>query len=121
MGRHKKPVDEEKLVLLASLGLNIPECAAVLDSSHDSIERNFKELYLHGKDKCKASLRRKQYELAMAGNPTMLVWLGKNLLGQIDRLAHTDADGGPLKCILVQPDPKAERSRPELKPDFGEK
>jgi hypothetical protein len=32
----------------------------------------------------KMSLRRKQYTTAMDGNPTMLVWLGKNWLGQSD-------------------------------------
>ena len=31
------------------------------------------------------SLRRKQYELAMAGNATMLIFLGKQYLGQSDK------------------------------------
>jgi hypothetical protein len=31
------------------------------------------------------SLRRKQYELAMAGNATMLIFLGKQYLGQADK------------------------------------
>ena len=30
----------------------------------------------------KIALRRKQIDLAMAGNVTMLIWLGKHLLGQ---------------------------------------
>ena len=34
----------------------------------------------------KASLRRKQYEVAMGGNCTMLVWLGKQYLGQTDKI-----------------------------------
>ena len=34
----------------------------------------------------KMSLRRKQYTTAMDGNPTMLVWLGKNWLNQTDKL-----------------------------------
>ena len=29
-------------------------------------------------------LRRKQIEVAMSGNHTMLIWLGKNMLGQSD-------------------------------------
>ena len=33
----------------------------------------------------RGSLRAKQFELAMRGNPTMLVWLGKLELGQTDR------------------------------------
>ena len=101
MGRHKKPVDEEKLVLLASLGLTIPECAAVLECSHDSIERNYLEMYHHGKDKCRASIRRKQIELAQAGNPTMLIWLGKNLLGQRDQMALTGENGGAIQAAVT--------------------
>ena len=33
----------------------------------------------------KMSLRRRQYTTAMDGNPTMLIWLGKNWLGQKDK------------------------------------
>ena len=33
----------------------------------------------------KTSLRRAQFELAMKGNPTMLIWLGKQYLGQNER------------------------------------
>ena len=101
MGRTRKPIDEDKLILVASLGLTTAEIAAVMDCSADTLERNWKEQMALGKDKCKASLRRKQYELAMAGNPTMLIWLGKNILGQLDRLAHTGADGeGPVKLLV---------------------
>lgn len=31
------------------------------------------------------SLRRKQYEMAAGGNPTMLIWLGKQYLNQTDK------------------------------------
>jgi len=34
----------------------------------------------------KASLRRNQWKLAQDGNATMLVWLGKNMLDQTDKL-----------------------------------
>ena len=32
-----------------------------------------------------AGLKRKQYEGAMGGNVTMLIWMGKNYLGQSDK------------------------------------
>jgi hypothetical protein len=96
MGRPRKQVDEEKLFTLASLGLTTAEIASVLECSPDTLERNYKEEMAEGKEKCKASVRRKQFELAMAGNPTMLIWLGKQILGQSDKLAHTGADGGPI-------------------------
>ena len=37
-----------------------------------------------------------------------------------DKVALTDPDGGTLKCILVQPDVKAQRERPPLSPEFDE-
>ena len=40
----------------------------------------------------KMSLRRKQFELAISGNLGALIWLGKNLLGQTDRMEHTRKD-----------------------------
>ena len=44
------------------------------------------------------SIRRKQYELAMAGDKTMLIWLGKQLLGQSQN--GTEAEG-EIKCRPV--------------------
>ncbi len=40
------------------------------------------EAYQRGKSKCNTSLRRKQVEVAMSGNPKMLEWLGRVRLGQ---------------------------------------
>ena len=40
----------------------------------------------------KMSLRRTQFTTAMAGNPTMLVWLGKNWLGQKDKSEEESRD-----------------------------
>jgi hypothetical protein len=41
---------------------------------------------------CKASLRRIQWKLAEAGNATMCVWLGKQLLGQRDKFDDAVTD-----------------------------
>jgi hypothetical protein len=43
-----------------------------------------------GRDKGRGSLRRKQYQLALQGNPTMLIWLGKQWLNQ----------GGPASYVF---------------------
>jgi hypothetical protein len=37
----------------------------------------------------------------MSGNPTMLIWLGKQFLGQTDKTAVTGADGGPLQVSVL--------------------
>ncbi len=97
MARPRKEVDAEMLYRLASVGLTTAEIAAVLEVSPDTLERRYAEDMAEGKEKCRASLRRKQFELAMSGNPTMLVWLGKNMLGQKDKSEISGPDGGPIK------------------------
>jgi len=42
-------------------------------------------VYKRGMDKGCLSLRHKQFNLAKGGDKTMLIWLGKQLLGQVDR------------------------------------
>jgi hypothetical protein len=93
-----KPLDEKLLDLLASYGLSTAEIAAVLGCSSDTLERNYKEEMKTGKLKAKAGLRRKQFELAMQGNVTMLIWLGKNMLGQSDKL-ETHANDKPFTPV----------------------
>jgi hypothetical protein len=48
-------------------------------------------------------LKAKQYELAMNGDRTMLVWLGKQHLGQKEKMDHTsnDKDLNPRITIEV--------------------
>ena len=56
----------------------------------------FSELYKRKSVKGKTSIRRAQYILATEDrNPTMLIWLGKQYLGQRDQqdLNHTSEDG----------------------------
>ena len=96
MPRPRKQIDEEMLRQLASLGLTSDECAVVLGCSKDTIERRYMPALLDGRHKRNASLRRKQFEIAMSGNATMLIWLGKQCLGQMDRTEHTGASGGPI-------------------------
>ena len=103
MARPRKEIDEDKLEQLASLGLSNGEIAAVLDCCPDTIERNYRKTLDWGREKRNASLRRKQYEIAIAGNPTMLIWLGKQFLGQSDKVQQevTGANGGPLQAAVT--------------------
>lgn len=57
--------------------------------------------YNHGGAKLK--LAQKQYEVAMKGNATLLIWLGKNWLGQTDKneIEHT---GGIIKIEVAKDD-----------------
>ena len=71
-------------------------------------EPGFSEFYKRHQDEGRASLRRAQWKAAQDGNPTMLVWLGKQMLGQRDKqdFDHTTSDGSmrPTTVIIKGPD-----------------
>ncbi len=95
-GRPKKPVDWDIISKLCGLHCNQEEIAAFTGVSLDTIERackrenkiNFAEYYRQKKDLGRVSLRRKQWEVAMSGDKTLLIWLGKQMLGQSEKTEH---------------------------------
>jgi hypothetical protein len=72
----------------------------VLRVSEDTIERwckrtyelGFADAYKKFSATGKTSLRRSQFNVALQGNPTMLIWLGKQYLGQREPLAAIGGD-----------------------------
>ena len=93
MPRHRaeQDIDVGELEKLALLHCTQAECAAFFGVTEETMCRVLKrtaahrDAYQRGLQRGKLSIRRKQYELAMAGDKTMLIWLGKQLLGQKDR------------------------------------
>ena len=84
-GRPKAQLDLDKIKKLASIGLTVAEIAAVEGVCKRTLERNCLDTVDIGRLTMNASLRRKQYECAMSGNVTMLIWLGKQHLEQADK------------------------------------
>ncbi|MDD3135007.1 MAG: hypothetical protein PHF64_00765 [Methanoregula sp.] len=99
-GRKKIPIDYEKAEKLAIILCTQSEIAAVLNVPLSTLEHDPEFLRIHkkGMETGKASLRRMQYKGAEAGNATMLIWLGKQHLGQRDRMEQeiTGKDGSPI-------------------------
>jgi hypothetical protein len=88
-GRPKKFVDLELVEKLAHIQCTHSEIASTLGVSVDTLTRNrhFAETYKRGAEGGRKSLRRMQFESANKGNVTMMIWLGKQYLGQSDQ--HT--------------------------------
>ena len=88
-GRPKKPIDGKRVIYLASRGLTTDEIAALEDCSDRTLQKRFFAQLEKGRSICNASLRSKQVEKALGltttGDTTMLIWLGKNRLGQSDK------------------------------------
>lgn len=100
---------------LAILGPTYEEMGAVFGVSKSTIirhmkQKQFREAYDRGMGKRKVGLRRKQYAVAMQGNVTMLIWLGKQELGQVDRAQHelSGPDGGPIETRQIDAPPRPE-------------
>ena len=97
MGRPKIEIDWELFERLCSIMCTEVEIAEIFECSVDTIERackrkyreTFADTYKKKSSKGKMSLRRKQFEIAMNGHPTMLIWLGKQHLGQQDKMEHS--------------------------------
>lgn len=97
-GRPPLELDEKVIAGLARIDCTMIEIAAVVGCSVDTLERNYADVIEKNRKDGHASIRRQQYKLAMAGNPTMLIWLGKVQLGQRETVVneHTGKDGGPI-------------------------
>lgn len=105
-------IDWTTLDKLCGMQCTKTEIADFLEISEDTIERaikrefkvNYAEYYEQKAAKGRISLRRKQYDVASSGNVTMLIWLGKQYLGQSDKLETdlTSKSGAPL-VILTMP------------------
>lgn len=86
MVRPLKEIDAKQVELLAGCGCTTTEIGLKLDCSNDTLERRFAAELEKGKSNGRTSLRGKQFELAMKGSIPMLIWLGKNMLGQSDKI-----------------------------------
>lgn len=85
MARPLKVIDENVVFELASIFCTNEQIATIVGCSADTIERRFAGIVEKGREVAKSNLRRKQYEVAMSGNVGMLIWLGKQYLGQSDK------------------------------------
>ena len=110
MGRPRIEFDLEQVRELAAIQCTQEEMASVLRCSVDTIKRrmgedeSFAEAIKGGKEGGKASLRRMQFKAAQNGSHTMLIWLGKQYLGQKDRSETEFKDVTPL---VIAPDDSA--------------
>jgi len=101
--------DWKEIIGMATVLCTAEEICSIKGVSISTLDRRIREKYgisfddfkkAHG-DKSKRSLRRKQLELAMSGHPTMLIWLGKQLLGQKDNLQLGEDAENPFAGGLV--------------------
>ena len=58
--------------------------------SEDLIKKSYSQFITKGQDEGKTRLRKLQWTAAEKGNVPMLIWLGKQVLGQTDKQELTE-------------------------------
>ena len=92
MARPRKKINRKQFESLCAIQCTQAEICSVLDVCEDTLlkwcketyKMSFSEIYKQKRELGCMSLRRKQMELALSGNPAMQIFLGKNLLRQSD-------------------------------------
>lgn len=106
MARPKKKIDYVTVEKLANIQCTQEEISNFLGISTRTLQKDeeFLRIYKKGLDNGKMSLRRWQYKKAQDGNVSMLIWLGKQYLGQTDKVENKDTheieDLSTLKDLL---------------------
>ncbi len=83
-GDNKKVIPPDEVYKLASLHCNYQEIAEWFSIPRETLKYNFRDLIQKAYSETNQRLRRAQIETALKGNAIMLIWLGKNMLGQSD-------------------------------------
>ncbi len=109
MPRRPVPIDLDELEKLAAMHCTEAEVAAWFSSPGATLTQQaiskklqrepFKSAWSSGWVKGSISLRRKQKQMADAGDKTMLIWLGKQWLGQRDKqdVEMSGKEGGAIR------------------------
>ena len=109
MGRPRKQIDKTEFEKLCFLQCTKQEFCSWFDTTDKTLERWCKETYGMGfsevfrikRENGIISLRRTQFQLAEK-SPAMAIFLGKNLLGQTDKMEQTVNGGEALTNINVR-------------------
>lgn len=95
-GRPMIQIDWDEFDKLCQMHATLQEIAGWFKCSEDTIENAVKQVHHMGFSDYwalksaggKVSLRRSQWQKALAGDNTMMIWLGKQHLGQTDKAQH---------------------------------
>ena len=92
-GRPRIKLNKKQFETLCGFQCTLAEIASYFNVDEKTVlawcERtyhmSFSSIFEQKRGKGKISLRRRQFQKAMDGDTTMLIWLGKNWLGQTDK------------------------------------
>ena len=121
MARPVKDFDKKQFEALCELQCTKFEICDWFDTTDKTLENwcirtygaGFSEVFRQKRGKGMIALRRKQREVALSGNTTMLIWLGKQWLGQKETVEVESPADDALMQFLSRIDDEARRFKQE--------
>lgn len=119
MPRPKKRINADQVRKLSSIGCTAEEIGRIYGVAKATIQNRFPLELQRGRGDFQGSLRRKQFIVAMSGNPTMLIWLGKQHLEQSEEKEAGDEGDSVAEQMariadaLQKRDGDQEKSKPD--------
>ena len=104
VGRPKRKFTEaqvRRMGELAFAGCQNNTIATIMDIPKETLVVNFGHLLTKKRCERKLKLRREQNKATKAGVPSMLIWMGKQTLEQVDKAELSGPGGGPLQITMV--------------------
>jgi len=98
VGRPESKIDLDLLDRLSSIHCTVEEMCPLLgicrDTFYEKLKTNqeFSDTYNKARAEGKESLRRYQFKAARKGNAALLIWLGKQHLGQTEKIITAETD-----------------------------
>jgi len=92
LARPKKKIDYDLVKKLAEIQCTQEEISSILDISVRTLQRDkeFCRIFNMSRENGKMSLKRWQFKRAEQGSDRMLIWLGKQYLGQRDVIENNN-------------------------------
>lgn len=101
MARPKLEIDENLVEKLAKVGCSNVSIAVQCECSVDTLTNRFSELLAKSRENLKTQLRIWQLDAARKGNVTMQIWLGKQLLGQTDKIETHNENNNTERLTII--------------------
>jgi hypothetical protein len=81
-GRKLLAIDEDEVRRLGMIGCTDRDISVWFGCDEQTIANRFSDILAKAREGTRQRLRKKQLEMALNGDRTMLIWLGKQMLGQ---------------------------------------